>query len=216
MRHPVIAVAAFGVALTWLLYAVRSDGEPVARAAAMTAAAGASSSQLAVDELSSLRRQLFGLQAEVRAARLQPIPPAPPAPVAASTGAGLAPEVASLTHEEILAEERALADRVAGAADDRFEREPADPAWSTATESQIATTLDTLALPGLHVQAAECRLSLCRLVVEHDDLEHARAFAPAVADQAPFDGMSMYFHYDEGRIVAYALRAGYDAPRPES
>lgn len=213
MKRQVIAVAALGALLSWVVYA--SGRASTGAAPAMAAASDGPS--VSASEIEELSRRVETLQAEVQAARRQPADQARatvdgPAERATSTRAEPSLDVATMTREEIIAYEREHSAKVAASAEEELDSEATDPTWSRATEAQIAASVEELALAGARVQSTECKQSLCRMIVDHEGPEIARAFGPAVLQRAPFNTMGTFFHYQEGRIVVYALRPGYAGP----
>src|SRR2546430_2647184 len=70
----------------------------------------------------------------------------------------------------------------------RVGKEPDDPAWSQRTEIDIATFLHPDVMPGSHVLSTECRTTLCRVEIEHEDTSAQSQLVDHLPMEPPFDG----------------------------
>lgn len=104
--------------------------------------------------------------------------------------------------------------------DDVFAAEPVDQDWAQDTAYHIEEIITGEDLQSLvDVYTHECRSSLCRVVVEHDDPEELREFMSAfdfsIGDTLP-GATSVREDLDDGwsRITLYMAREGVDPPAP--
>jgi hypothetical protein len=99
----------------------------------------------------------------------------------------------------------------AEALDRRLAFETIDPAWSPNAISQIREAI-ALHATGSHLIAAECRLSLCRVVVSHESAEAQEGIGYALARERPFLGGGTLYRYDRDPAhrgtTLYVIREG--------
>lgn len=90
----------------------------------------------------------------------------------------------------------------------RFDAEGRDARWSRETARSIEAIFDDGSVPGTQLVATECRTTLCRVQLRHDD-DAARAdLAPRIAEKTPF-GAGVYYVYSEDprQTTLYVSRA---------
>lgn len=101
--------------------------------------------------------------------------------------------------------------------DDTLQAEAIDNQWSTETTDLILQALDTENLVNTGLVGSECRSSLCRVEVSHDnemDFEEFQLwFALEVGEVLPMATMDQQIHED-GSVssVLYLAREGFDLP----
>ena len=90
-----------------------------------------------------------------------------------------------------------------------------DVEWAHARETELFEYFDqTHDFPGSALTAAECRNSMCRLDVEHNEEADAEHFREAMLD-IPVLKTEMFFltNEDGSRTVIYSARQGHGLPR---
>lgn len=167
------------------------------------AAAPASSPEALAREVEALRGEVVRLRADAQP-KIFVVPGAAPAaePVAAEVTEK--PQPSALTAEERNAQ--SAADLGA-----RFESEPIDAAWSTATEREIRDTLAS-SVPAARLIKADCATSLCRVVLAHDSEADQQAIAHHLGAAQPFQE-GVFYDYQRApgalQTTLYVLRPGY-------
>lgn len=156
------------------------------------------------DEIQSLRREVAAVRRMAAASALQvatasasrtpptPAPAPPPRP---------SPEKLKAAIRDTLEQQIAS--------------EPTDSAWSA--ERTSVMTAKVAAMPDLHLVSARCFKTLCKLVVEHADLDSQASFMERAAGTDGLDTQA-YFLFDKTssppRTIAYLARPGESLPRP--
>jgi hypothetical protein len=218
MKRPIIAVAALGVVLSWLLYASgRSGSAQPATAMGVVAAPAAhpDDNGAAVAELS---RKVALLQGELNAVKQTKAATVPPKPAEqegteSETSKLPEPDFAHMSHEQIRAYEHEESTKLAAKVDAKLQSESPDPTWSPKTERAMTDAFSALALKGTRFESAECRNSLCKMVVGHDGLDTVRTLSTTLLRRPPFDGMGTFLHYDDSQAIVYVVRPGYEDQR---
>lgn len=97
-----------------------------------------------------------------------------------------------------------------------FWQEREDSDWSRETEGQIVHILESTALEDSDLMLVDCRSTLCRLEVSHDDDEAQLQFLDTLPLTAPFDAEGFYERIDDGdgfsRTVVYLARVDHQLP----
>jgi len=100
-----------------------------------------------------------------------------------------------------------------------LDREPRDRAWGSQMESRVTNAVSPVAFPGTHVESTDCRSTLCRVVLSHDDANAAAAigtFPMSVPDFA--EGVLTASNDAKGRplTIGYFARTGHKLPQDEA
>ncbi|HEX2568047.1 MAG TPA: hypothetical protein VH877_00725, partial [Polyangia bacterium] len=147
-----------------------------------------------------------------------PVAPPSPSPAVAASGAPEGPAAGEAAKAPAAPEPAA----VVQALDRAFAAEPLDASWSAATDSAMRGRLATLTTGRSSVRSLECRSSLCRLEVVHDDAAQSsafteRAFAGAEAPLWIGTYVQTRVATPDGKeaTVAYLVRGGRELPRLE-
>lgn len=105
---------------------------------------------------------------------------------------------------------------VAHSLDTHIAEEPVDAAWGHSAEASIHDALRAETFAGSSLVRAECRSTLCRVEVAHDDPAAADRFFEQVRFSPPFDrGAGVVTRVGEGasrRTVVYMAREGRALP----
>jgi hypothetical protein len=151
-------------------------------------------------EISDLRRQM----GQVAGTTLQPGTPA-----AAAEEANKAPA----TEEEIHAAERVHSLHIASYATTYFNSERQDPVWGVEREHEIQQAMEGFTLPGFTLSKAECRTTICRVVISRSADGVTQNLGPAIGELPPFKKMGAFFHYADDKVVLFSPREGHAFPR---
>lgn len=97
-----------------------------------------------------------------------------------------------------------------------LDTEPRDRAWGSQMESRVTSAVSPAAYPGTHIESMDCRSTLCRIVLSHDDANAEAAigtFPMAVPDFA--EGVLSASNDEKGRslTIGYFARAGHKLPQ---
>jgi hypothetical protein len=191
MGYAIAALAALGAAgtLVWWPEAPPSEA-PVDESDEPRAAASG-----------DVQQQLDRLRSDVRSLRSrQPTPPADDnAPPAEEQPVDPAPEVTPEQTEAAL--------------DTHLDGEVRDPEWSHETEQQVLQVFSDDTFAGVALIEAECRNTMCRVVVDANSEEDSDAFQSAMPKVAPFNtqGFLRVLGDEEApRVVLYFAREGED------
>ncbi|MGH8593313.1 MAG: hypothetical protein ACREV3_05505 [Gammaproteobacteria bacterium] len=226
------------VALTWVVHNVHPAKDaspmtagPVSRQSSeqVFSEQASSDKQGVVDDVTVLKREVALLKADLDIVRRQIKEQAAHAPagsdVAASSvatdpafpseEAGVAD---SLEAETIAAEEekREVEERMQ-ALESSLQNEPLDSDWSPQAREQITEVFASKELAETSLEHIECRSTLCRVEVEHDDLRKRREFELwfpfKVAEILPRIAMR-YVENDNGSsgTIIYLAREGHRLP----
>jgi hypothetical protein len=171
-------------------------------------------------ELTRLRQRVDGLDSQqhstmnqallsglVRSGPVETMPP----PIAHASAA--APSANALPSPEALEARRAAsAERRAKRArafDDYLVMDGLDKAWSETMVAAVYRAVD--ALHAARLVKTDCASHLCRVVVDHADVEQQRSFANEVWQAPPFDN-GIFFQYDKSgprpQTTLYVAREG--------
>jgi hypothetical protein len=195
----IVAGICVGAAVAW---AARTHG---ARQVALAPAETPEVEQLRA-EVRSLRGQVGALALNAGAAA-----PAAAAPSTAPS-AQAPPPKERLTEEQIQQRELAHSRRVASYADAYLEREAQDPAWGGARENELRTELKGLSVPGFSLRTADCRATICRVVIDRKPEGITQELGPAVSELPAFRKMGAFYHYEADKVVVYSPREGHPFP----
>lgn len=211
MKHTtfvgVMAVLSVGAAGYWAFRPVKDR----AGAARPVCAANEGESS---EALQTMRRDLDGLEAEIARLRSQSASPATkPTPVAREASSDEPDNDAS--RREAPPPRRDPAE-VFQKLDDHIAREAKDSAWGTATETVITSAFGTEALAGSSLLFVECRSTVCRVEVAHQDARARARFLEDVRNVPPFDRSAGAVRPDgdptSNRTVLYMAREGQRLP----
>lgn len=162
-------------------------------------------------QLRALQGQVHGLRQELAALRDGPGEPADGEETETRARERSAdPEATEPLAGMTTAEKRAM---LVDALDDQLTGEGRDATWSGETERALADVFADEIFPGSHLDDAECRSTVCRLRVSHDDDDVRQGFLAEIPSGPPFDGEG-YFHKPEGsqETVVYLVRRGHTLP----
>jgi histone H3/H4 len=100
----------------------------------------------------------------------------------------------------------------------RFDSEAADPRWSA---GRVQVLRDTFAhsMPEMNVVAADCATTLCRVTVEHTDVENQDSLMEKISSADGVEAEILYLFDKEAtppRTTLYIARPGHTLPRPHS
>jgi hypothetical protein len=141
---------------------------------------------------------MFALSAAAGGAALVPVPPSTLPVTAAGGNTFLVTE----TREE---KNRRVADTL----DAVFVGESMDRSWDFRVAAQARDELAKLR--GSQLVSAECRTSLCKVVVASESIRDQRDLGEAIAGKAPFD-QDVWYHYDRNShppvTTLYVLHEG--------
>lgn len=221
-------------ALLWVVH----DGRPAREAIPITT--GPASEQLpeqqaghdqpgAGDNINALRREVAHLNADLRVLRRQLKKQATHAPVDSNTAtspAAAAPEfpdnaaaVADPLEEKAIAveEEKRRVEERMQALETSLQNDPLDRSWSIQVSEQITQAFASEELAGISLDDVECRSTLCRVEVMHDDPmrrdEFEIWFPFKVAQFLPRLVMRRVDNDDgSSSTVVYTARQGYRLP----
>ena len=91
--------------------------------------------------------------------------------------------------------------------------EKPDPAWATAAQLALHTTLHNGAFPGVQIVGAECRTTLCRMELALDVATAQDSFRNLI-DLAPWSGQGLIqLNAETGLAVMYLAREEYKLPQ---
>lgn len=151
----------------------------------------------------------------LKATEAEPIPTVPPPPSAsASASSPVSPRVASreLQTSEIHQHFEAA-----------FVQERVDPQWAVSAAQKTMEKIPALLPEGSKIRSLECRGTMCRLETVHKDRATYWQFAQkTVVDLSsrPWNGaiyaMPVNDDPDDGQMVTYIVREGFDAPEVSS
>jgi hypothetical protein len=101
--------------------------------------------------------------------------------------------------------------------DEAFHEEPADGAWATQIEDDLAEDFHVYDWSGHALAEARCRSTLCRLVVSHDDKDAISAFIMRMGTLQAFantEGFYQHVTLADGTpaTVIYIAREGFSLP----
>jgi hypothetical protein len=149
---------------------------------------------------------LAQLRAEVRALRGEVVDAKARSTAGVAEPAAREPEVEP---EVAFDAEQAAAARAA-ALSSRFEAEALDAPWSVDAARTLQAVFAGGVVAGAQLLAAECRATLCRVRLRHDDDSRRRELAPQIAERAPFAGGVHYVYSpDDARdTTLYVSRSG--------
>lgn len=152
-------------------------------------------------ELESPARAVESPAREQHADR-RPVRPGLPTPATAEPTAHVKPTAAELEEQR----KEALRRRVA-LFEAAFDKEVIDGAWSQEYEDRVKIFFDQQS--GNSLEQVQCRSTLCRAVVRHDDTSARQQFSESLGSE-PFTGGSFYYPAKEGAFesVAYLGRPG--------
>jgi hypothetical protein len=124
----------------------------------------------------------------------------------------------SAEHQRVLEEERVREKERQQFYAATFEQEPRDRAWGNQMESRVTSAVSAAAFPGTHVESVDCRSTLCKVVLSHDDAAAEQAvgsFPMAVPEFA--EGTLSASNDAKGRLltVGYFARSGHKLPSDE-
>lgn len=102
----------------------------------------------------------------------------------------------------------------------RITEEPWDGEWAGRTESTLLDRFYAVSLPGNHIHGIDCRSTLCRIEIAHDDPVSEQSFLSHIASSGDFvadDRSGVYLRQVDARgsarTVFYLSREGYDLSR---
>jgi hypothetical protein len=91
--------------------------------------------------------------------------------------------------------------------------EKSDPAWATAAQLALHTTLHKEALPRVQLMKAECRTTLCRMELALDGSTAQESFRNLI-DLAPWSGQGLIqLNAETGLAVMYLAREEHTLPQ---
>jgi hypothetical protein len=163
-------------------------------------------------ELEQLRVEVHALRGQVGALALNAGVSASAARQAPAEPATAPAKEQRLTEEQIQEREAAHSGRVASYADAYLEREAQDPAWGAAREREIRDEFKGVSVPGFALRAADCRATICRLVIDRRPEGVTQELGPAVSELPAFRKMGAFFHYEDDKVTVYAPREGHPFP----
>jgi hypothetical protein len=202
-------------------YVLGIVGGIVLGAAVAWAARGHGARQVAhepaeTQEVDQLRTEVQALRGQVGALALNAGAAAPAAVQPTTEPAAEVPNSRKpkerLTEDQIQQRELAHSRRVASYADAYLEREAQDPAWGGARETEIRTELKGLSVPGFSLRAADCRATICRVVIDRRPEGITQELGPALSELPAFRKMGAFYHYEEDKVVVYSPREGHPFP----
>lgn len=210
-----IGVALLSALGTWLLVSPEGTG----RQAAPTAASRIEPGQISEKALTSLRSELATLKREygqltrsLRAveetlSRSLPAITQPGAPPDMEEGVGTDTE----NNMQRSAEEKTT--EALYTLDLQLGKEPDDTTWSPGAEAEIATFVHSESMEGSRVLSADCRSTLCRVEVEHEDAGAQDWLVAHIPMEPPFDGEILVHQINNDslppRTLVYLARPGH-------
>jgi hypothetical protein len=100
-----------------------------------------------------------------------------------------------------------------------FDAEPVDTNWARATQRDLAGKLRELAGSSSRVQTVDCRNTLCRVELSHDNGEASGGFLRSFMRSHAWSGNGMAVHGEpdpKGRVTLTLYLAREGAPLPEA
>jgi len=95
-----------------------------------------------------------------------------------------------------------------------FQAEGTDESWYRVEEVAVERHFESLALPHTHVAATECKSTMCRIQLTHDDPEAAQQDVHGLAGHGPFKAAHFFRISEDGTQTAIFLaRRGVVLPR---
>jgi hypothetical protein len=133
------------------------------------------------------------------------------------TGGDDAPSIPEMDPEEREAQERQHTEQIVSNLDDSLQSEPSDDSWAAQIEAGIAEDFRAGDWKGSKLQDANCRSTLCRLVVAHERLEAADGFVPRMGMLQAFANTEAFYQtvtLEDGTpaTVIYLARQGHRLP----
>jgi hypothetical protein len=110
-----------------------------------------------------------------------------------------------------ISEEQQTANMLA-ALNQRLTKEGDDPSWGPEAETRIASLFSTEKIKGSRIRRADCFSTLCRVEVDHDDVEAQERMGNNLPMEPPFDGETMIQRIDDPlgpRTLLYVARQGH-------
>jgi hypothetical protein len=202
MQRKILALAAAGSLLAAAAYFIGTrHAPPKSEQADAKLASELLALQREVQSLKQTRtRTSPANQPSEHAAEAETVSPPPPAPAASD-----APPV-SQDDEEAAAETNR---KIASELDDRYTKEPADPAWSVGNVRKIRDVAATL--KGARLIDANCATSLCRVVLGHSEIGEQSELGRQLVALDPFTH-GVFYSYDKTpgalKTTLYVLREG--------
>lgn len=119
--------------------------------------------------------------------------------------------------EERKAQERQHIEQIVSNLDDSLQSESYDDSWAAQIEADIAEDFRADDWKGSTLQDADCRSTLCRLVVAHERPEAAGAFVPRMGMLQAFANTEAFYQTitledGEPATVIYLARQGHRLP----
>jgi hypothetical protein len=97
-------------------------------------------------------------------------------------------------------------------------KEPDDTTWSPGAEAGIATFVHSESMEGSHVLSADCRSTLCRVELEHEDVSAQDWLVTHFPMEPPFDGEILVHQINNDplppRTLVYLARPGHSVLGP--
>src|SRR5262249_6364915 len=86
-----------------------------------------------------------------------------------------------------------------------FDRERRDVEWGSGTERKMTEVLRN---PSLAVKtiSADCRATICRVLLQHDNAQSQAALAKSISRTPPFDFGVYYFYDREARTTTLYVK----------
>lgn len=176
------------------------------------------------DQLSTVLKEQIVLKQQARAALAarsstptQSDPQAGTRDSSEQVGGDDAPSILEMDPEERKAQERQHIEQIASNLDDSLQSESYDDSWGAQIEADIAEDFRADDWKGSKLQDADCRSTLCRLVVAHERPEAADAFVPRMGMLQAFANTEAFYQTitledGEPATVIYLARQGHRLP----
>lgn len=176
------------------------------------------------DELSRVLKEQAVLKQQARAAvaarsstPMQSDPQAGARDASEQVGGGDVPSILEMNPEEREAQERQHTERIVSNLDDSLQSESYDDSWAAQVEADIAEGFRADDWKGSKLQDADCRSSLCRLVVAYERPEAADAFIARMGMLQAFADTEAFYQtvtLEDGKpaTVIYLARQGHRLP----
>jgi len=229
-------VIVLGIVVAWVFHAERKEQGPSLAVAADAPIhdplPGSSQEDISLreelaqlkDQLSTVLREQAVLKQQAHAALaarsstpMQSDPQAGARNASEQVGGDDAPSILEMDPEERKAQERQHTEQIISNLDDSLQSESYDDSWAAQIETDIAEDFRADEWKGSKLQDADCRSTLCRLLVAHESPEAADAFVPRMAMLQAFANTEAFYQTvrledGEPATVIYLARQGHRLP----